>query len=47
MPDMNIIENVLCGHLLDTICHFILSLLPYSEKENYAFKFDLKVLNSW
>jgi hypothetical protein len=31
MPDMNIIGNVLCGHMLDTLCHFTLSLLPYSE----------------
>lgn len=47
MPDMNIIENVLSGHVLDTVSHFMLSLLPYSEKESYAFKFNLKVLNSW
>jgi hypothetical protein len=46
MPDKNIIENVLCGHKLDAVSHFILSQLPYSEKENYAFKCNLTILNS-
>jgi len=46
MPEMNIIGNVLWGHMLDAVSHFMLSLLPYSGKESYAFKFNLKILNS-
>lgn len=43
MPDMNIFENILCGYKLDVMSHFILSQLPYSKKENYAFKFNINV----
>lgn len=46
MPDMNIIENVLCDTCLTlSRSHFMSSLLPFSEKESYAFKFNVKVLN--
>jgi hypothetical protein len=30
-----------------SVSHFILSQLPYSEKESYAFKYNLEVLSSW
>lgn len=46
MADMSVIEIILCGQKLDVISHFLLSQLPYSEKKNYAFNFNLTIFNS-